>query len=50
MSEQALAALDAIAQGSAEGLTPSQKAMRALDERAAGKDFSAFEKARPRHL
>jgi hypothetical protein len=41
MSEQALAALDAIAQGSAEGLTPSQKAMRALDERAAGKDFSA---------
>jgi hypothetical protein len=40
MSEQALAALDAIAKGSAEGLTPSQKAMRALDERAAGKDFS----------
>lgn len=41
MSDAALAALDAIASDSDEGLTPSQKAMRALDERAAGKDFSA---------
>jgi hypothetical protein len=43
MSKEALAALDAIAGDSAEGESPTQKAMRMLDERAQGKDFSAPE-------
>jgi hypothetical protein len=40
MSKEALAALDAIAGESAEGESSTQKAMRLLDERAQGKDFS----------